>query len=242
MPALRPPVLHSLQVGLPQRLGEGGAADPMDRPWRTGFFKEPVAGPVWLGPTALDGDGQADLRHHGGPDKAVCVYPLGRYPYWRERLDRALPCGAFGENWTVGGQDEGDVCLGDVYAVGEALVEVSQPRSPCWKLARRWRVERLALWFQETGYTGWYLRVLHPGYVEAGQPVELRERPHPEWTVLRANAVRYDRAADPDAVAALAACPALGASWSDRLRREVEAGGRRADPASEAARIVGENA
>lgn len=233
------PTILALHVGLPRTLGTSGAADPMDRPWRTGSFKEPVEGPVWLGPSGHDGDGQADLEHHGGPDKAACVYPEARYPVWRGRLGLDLPWAAFGENWTVGGQDEGSVCVGDVYAVGGALVEVSQPRSPCWKLARRWRVKELALWVQETGYTGWYLRVLRPGAVAAGDDVLLRDRPHPEWTVVRANAVRYDRSAASEDVAALAACPALGRSWRDRLRRTLTSGPE--PSSSEAARTLGEN-
>lgn len=229
----------SLHVGLPRDLGSAGAADPMDRPWRTGFFKAPVEGAVWLGPTGHDGDGQADQKHHGGLDKAVCVYPASRYPFWRERLDRDLPWAAFGENWTVVGQDEASVCIGDVCAVGETLVEVSQPRSPCWKLARRWGIRKLALWVQETGYTGWYLRVLRPGRVAAGDAVGLVERPYPEWTVLRANAVRYDRGASPADMAGLAVCPALGASWRDRLRRTVASGPDA--PAAEEDRTIGEN-
>ncbi len=217
-----PPIIHTLQVGLPRSLGEEGAADPMDRPWTTGLFKQPVDGPLHLGAQNLEGDGQADLHHHGGVDKAVCVYPLSRYPYWERRLERALALGAFGENFTVAGQDEDAVCLGDVYAVGEALVQVSQPRSPCWKLARRWRVPSLALWVQETGFTGWYLRVLQPGSVEAGQALVLRERPHPDWTITRLNAARFGQATDVAQLTELAACQALSENWRAWFRRRLE--------------------
>ena len=98
------PLLVSIQVGLPRSYGHQGAANPMDRPWQTGFFKQPVDGPRWLGRTNLTGDGQADLVNHGGPDKAVLSYAAAHYPAWRAEVGRLdLPYGAFGENFTVEG-------------------------------------------------------------------------------------------------------------------------------------------
>lgn len=194
----------------------------MDRPWRSGFRKTPTEEPVYLGLTNLAGNGQADLVHHGGPDKAVCVFALSRYAYWQERLERSIAYGGFGENFTVSDQDEDTVCIGDIFGLGEAIVEVSQPRSPCWKLARRWQVKQLSLWFQESGFTGWYLRVLQPGLVAAGQEFILQERPNPAWTIARANEVRYDVAAAPEALASLGACEALGASWRKHFQNRKQ--------------------
>src|SRR5262245_35397589 len=98
------PVLVSIQVGLPKSYGRAAAEDPMDRPWQTGFFKQPVDGPSWLGRTNLVGDGQADLVNHGGEDKAVLCYAASHYPEWRDELARPdLPYGAFGENFTIEG-------------------------------------------------------------------------------------------------------------------------------------------
>ena len=111
------------------------------------------------------------------------------------------------------GQDETDVCIGDVYRVGEAVAQVSQPRQPCWKLARRWRLKSLALTTQETGRTGWYFRVLATGLVAPGDSVELVERPNPEWTVARANWIMHWYKADLEAAAALAAVAELSANW-----------------------------
>ena len=232
------PHIASLQVGLPASLGQKGAEEPMDRPWRSGIYKEPVEGPVWLGEINLDGDGQADLKHHGGPDKALCVYPAAHYPYWSQRLSTELAYGAFGENITAGGQDERGVCIGDVYAVGEAIVQVSQPRSPCWKLARRWRLKALALGVQETGYTGWYLRVLRPGHIAAGQTLALVDRPYPEWSVARVNTLRYSPRPDREAARALAACDALTPGWRERFRRLAEG----TTTFDERSRLVGQNA
>lgn len=217
------PRIASLQVGLPRWLGEDGAEDPGRRRWSTGLFKEPVSGALWLGRTNLAGDGQADLEHHGGPDKAVCAYPAAHYPYWRDDLEMTeFGFGAFGENFTIDGAAEPDVCIGDVYAVGGAIVQVSQPRQPCWKLARRWGVTDLAGRATERGLTGWYFRVLREGHVSAGAALELRERPNADWTIARANDVMYRLRDDRRAARSLADCPQLSASWRGTLERRVE--------------------
>lgn len=223
--------LASIQVGRPRELGPEGAADPMDRPWTSGFLKEPVAGPVALRRTNLEGDGQADLVNHGGPDKAVCCYPAAHYPGWRTELGRPeMAHGAFGENFTIDGLAEPDVCIGDVFRVGGALVQASQPRQPCWKLARRWKLKTLTLTVQESGRTGWYFRVLAEGTVAAGDLVERVERPHPGWTIAEANRVMHRDKDDRDAAAALAALPALSASWKATLTKRL-AKGVEPDPA-----------
>lgn len=217
--------LLSIQVGRPQAFGHASAALWPDRPWTTGFFKVPVAGPVWLGGENLAGDGQADLRHHGGPEKAVNVYPAEHYPYWATELGvMELPRPAFGENFTTAGLLEAAVCIGDVFGLGTALVQLSQPRQPCWKLNRRWRIPDLAWRVQQSGRTGWYFRVLREGEVEAGQTFQLRERPHPGWTVATANEVMHLRQHDLDRAHALAGCPALAASWRESLERRVATG------------------
>jgi len=217
--------LLSVQVGVPRTLGRAAATDPMDTVWTTGFFKEPVAGSVRLGRTNLAGDGQADLQNHGGPEKAVNVYPAEHYPYWERELGlAALPRGAFGENFTTEGLLEADVCVGDVFEIGDALVQLSQPRQPCWKLARRWRVKDLALRVQQTGRTGWYFRVLREGHIRAGARLRLTERPHPEWTVAAANEVMHHREHDAEAASALAACPALSVRWRESLARRAATG------------------
>jgi MOSC domain-containing protein YiiM len=211
------PRVLSIQVGRPRRYGVEGAADPLERAWTSGIAKEAVEGPLHLGSTNLDGDEQADRVAHGGPDKAVLAYAASHYPLWRADLGRDLPFGAFGENLTVLGLDEQTVCLGDVFTLGTTRVEVSQPRGPCWKLARRWGIPDLTARVEATGRTGWYLRVLEEGSVEAGQPLRLVARLYPEWTVARATAAMRNRKADPGTAAALAACPALSASWRETL-------------------------
>src|ERR1700685_2382089 len=137
-------MLHSIQVGLPKNYGLEHASDPHDKPWTTGFFKAPVDGPVFVGRTNLEGDAQADLINHGGVDKAVLAYSADHYPKWRRELELPdMPSGAFGENLTIAGLSEESVCIGDTLRIGAVSFEVSQPRQPCWKLARRWRMHQL---------------------------------------------------------------------------------------------------
>lgn len=203
-------VLVSIQVGLPRRHGDGDASSA----WFTAFYKSPVPGPVWLGPTQVAGDGQADPRCHGGPDRAALAYGAGHYPLWRAELGRPdLPYGGFAENFTISGQTEDTVCLGDIYAVGDARVQVSSPRGPCWKIARRWGISDLTSRVKSTGRTGWYLRVLDEGLVQAGDPVILRDRPYPQWTVTRVAAVHRQRHGQPGPARELAACPVLAGDW-----------------------------
>jgi len=192
----------------------------MDQEWTTGFFKETVLGPVWVGTTNLAGDGQADLRVHGGPDKAINVYPSEHYAFWLAELDcKELPNGAFGENFTVAGILETKACIGDIFELGDALVQISQPRQPCWKLSRRWRVQDLVARVVRTGKTGWYFRVLREGNVQAGAALALVERPYPEWTVATANNVMLHRKENYMDAQALADCPALSGSWKATLSR-----------------------
>ncbi len=168
------PTILSIQVGMPTAYGTEGAEEEMDRAWVTSFYKQPVAGPRWLGRENLVGNQQADTENHGGPDKAALCYSAAHYPRWRAEIAGFdPPHGGFGENFTIAGQSEETVCIGDTYAIGEARVQVSQPRGPCWKIERRWRLPGLTARVRETGRTGWYVRVLIEGAVEAGMPLVL---------------------------------------------------------------------
>lgn len=214
-------ILVSIQLGLPVSVGVEGAADPDERPWTTGSFKERVAGPVWLGRTNLAGDRQADTVNHSGPDKAVCVYSADHYPAWRRELGMpGFTNGAFGENFTVAGMDEATARIGDTFAVGDVLVQVAQPRVPCWKLARRWGVKDMVERVQSSDRTGWYFRVLEEGYLEAGTPMRLVERPFPQWTISAANRVLYARE-DRQGAAELAGCELLASAWRNIMLKRV---------------------
>ena len=228
--------LLSIQVGMPKTLGQPHAVDAMDQPWTSGFFKTSVQGRVWLSYTNLEGDGQADLRNHGGPEKAINVYPIEHYAYWQEIFgSQNLEHGAFGENFTTTGAIERDVCIGDVFQIADVLIQISQPRQPCWKLARRWRIRDLAVQVQETGRTGWYFRVLKEGFVEAGSTLLLIDRPYPQWTVAIANDVMHHQMFDMDATRSLMDCHLLSTRWKETLAKRLQTG----IASSNAARLYG---
>ncbi|NGZ02343.1 MAG: MOSC domain-containing protein [Nitrospira sp. WS238] len=238
MSSLPEAIIVSLQVGLPCAVEVGNPDGLKSQGWTTGFFKHPLADPVWLSTVNLAGDGQADLKNHGGLDKAVNVYPHEHYPYWMHTLGfNELPPAALGENFTTNGLFEDTVCIGDTFAIGEAMVQVSQPRQPCWKLARRWNIKDLALRVQDTGRTGWYFRVLREGMVQVRNTFLLVNRPHPEWTVSRANLVMHNQTVDIDATQELANCQALSSRWKIKLRQRASTGTME----SHAARLYGPN-
>lgn len=206
--------LVSIQVGKPAKLGEAGATDPFDKPWTTGYGKQPVRGPVQCGRLNLAGDGQFDKRWHGGPEMAVLAYSADHYARWNaEAGGEGLEPGAFAENLTVEGADEESVCLGDVWSVGEVELQVSEPRKPCNNISRFHHRKALLQQVIETARYGWYLRVLREGALEAGQEVRLVRRPQPAWTVARAMEARLRLSKAPDEARALAALPELGADW-----------------------------
>jgi MOSC domain-containing protein YiiM len=212
------PTVVAMFVGLP--------AERQDlireRSFRTGFWKEQTSERRWLSLLNLDGDGQADLVHHGGVDKALLVYAATHYPQWREELpEQRMGPGAFGENLTVDGLDEGAVCIGDTWRVGGAVVQVTQARRPCWKLEARWNLPGLLHRTEVSGRTGWYHRVVEEGLVGAGDPLTLVDRPHPAWTVERASTVILDVDAAIEPIAALAALPELSSSWQRTLRARL---------------------
>jgi MOSC domain-containing protein YiiM len=209
--------LLSVQVGLPRTRGEAGNRDPERGEWTSAIFKDPVVGPVWAGREGLAGDGQADREAHGGPERAALMYGAAHYSRWREELGIEFPYGAFGENLTIEGLDEHTACIGDTLAIGGARVQISQPRGPCWKIARRWNRPDLLERVVATGRAGWYCRVLAEGEVRAGDECTWIERPCPDATVARVAALRTDPGASLADLERYAACRWLSSGWRDRL-------------------------
>lgn len=188
--------------------------------------KQPVAGPVAVGPLGLEGDEQGDARVHGGPDKALHQYALEHYPAWRAELGaRALldAPGAFGENLASRGMTERTLCWGDQVRIGSCVLELAQSRQPCWKLNTRFDCPDMALRLQASGRTGWYWRVLEGGQLQAGAQVWLLARPHPEWPLARVIALLYERELDPLVLRAFAAL-ALPPSWQRIVQRRLDSG------------------
>ena len=158
-------------------VGRARTVDWRGRRVRTAIWKAPAPGPVRVTRLTLEGDKQSDLRVHGGPDKAVYVYPSEHYAFWaRELPGTELPWGAFGENFTTEGLLERDVRIGDRFRAGSAELEVTDPRMPCYKLGVRFDRDDMVKRFLASGRTGFYLKVLSEGEVEAGDPIELVAR------------------------------------------------------------------
>lgn len=186
--------------------------------------KTAATGPRGVGPLGIDGDEQADLTVHGGPDKAIHHYPRDHYRWWSGELgDHPLLAapGAFGENISTEGLTEDAACIGDRYRLGSALVEISQGRQPCWKLDHRFGLARVTATVVTSRRGGWYYRVIEPGQVAAGDALTLIDRPLPDWTVARVFHLLIGGAGkqEPAALRALAAMELLTANWRARAGR-----------------------
>jgi MOSC domain-containing protein YiiM len=202
--------------------------------WTSGIFKSPVPGPVLITSHGIPGDAQADLQHHGGPDNVVLAYDADHYPYWQDRLNlpEPLPYGSFGENFTLqsdGAFSEDTVCIGDTWQVGPLpgddssqalLLQVTQPRQPCYKLARRLQQPHIVKMVRDTSWGGWYLRVLRPGPAAPGMPITRTARVHSDWPIGRAVQLMYARKKFPEDATTLAALPELSARWKVELLME----------------------
>lgn len=191
----------------------------------SGIDKHPVTGKVEVHRLGLRGDHQADLEAHGGVDKAIHHYAFDHYPAWRDELpeaaERLARVGAFGENFSTLGWTEHDVCLGDVVSVGSAKLQVSHGRQPCWKLNVRFALPDMLPRVTRTGRCGWYYRVLEPGWVEAGDRLELLERPHSQWTIARLFAVLFGPEFERADLLALLDVPELADAWRERTHKRL---------------------
>ncbi|RKU05567.1 MOSC domain-containing protein [Candidatus Poribacteria bacterium] len=198
---------------------------------KTGIFKEPVSGRTMMRRLNLDGDGQGDPTVHGGIHKAVYVYPIEHYRYWKQELGRDdLTYGKFGENLTVEGMLEDTVHIGDVFRVGEALVEVSQPRVPCFKLGIKMRDPQIVKPFLQSERVGFYVRVLEEGEVGAGDAIERTKVGEGQMTVKEIVHLRHFDNANATAAEKAANLSALTPSWRDSFEEilvKAQEGSRR---------------
>ena len=201
--------LVSVNVGMPREVDWGG------RTVLTGIWKQAVPGPRQVRRLNVDGDGQGDRAGHGGEQRAVFVYQLASYGYWREQLHRDdLTYGQFGENFTVDGLGDDEVCIGDRFRVGSALVEVTQPRVTCYRVGIRMDEPRMAALLTGHGRPGFYLRVLEEGVVQAGDGITKVADGPGAMSVASVNALLYlDRRPDREQLERALAIPALSPGW-----------------------------
>jgi len=203
--------LLSVQTGRAAPLGPDGVP--------SGFVKTARGGPVAVGTLNLDGDQQADLTVHGGPEKAVYAYAAAHFPDWTAQFPALqFSGGAMGENLTISGMTEADLCVGDVHAIGSALLQVCQPRQPCYKFSLRHANNRLPKAMVRSGQSGWYYRVLRTGTLQAGDSIVLHDRPNPDFPFTRLVEIVYRGKATREEIARMAVMPGLASQWRDHAR------------------------
>jgi len=210
-------VLLSIQTGRAAPLG------PERVP--SGFVKTARLGKVAVTPLGLDGDEQADLVAHGGREKAVYGYAAARFAVWAKEfpaLADHFTAGSMGENLTVAGMDESDICVGDVHAIGTALLQVCQPRQPCFKFALRHDNKLLPKAMVRLGFSGWYYRVLKTGSLKAGDTLTLYDRPNPDFAFARLTEIVYHGKATRDELHRMARMPELASQWRGIARQMLE--------------------
>lgn len=186
---------------------------------QTGIFKQAVEH-AEVTSTGFSNDRQADRRYHGGPEKALHQYAQASYAImisaYPQLRGEAVP-GSMGENLSSPGLDEKSVCIGDIFRIGEVLVQVSQPRTPCWKISHRFGIDKLSKFVEERRITGWYYRVLETGSLHRGDPVKLVERPNEGVTIRDFLDIRNQHRPAPQALDRLINCIGLNQAWREKL-------------------------
>jgi MOSC domain-containing protein YiiM len=184
---------------------------------KSGIIKAPVAEPVRVRTLNLDGDRQADLKVHGGIDKAVYAYPSEHYAFWQEELGEQLPWGAFGENLTVAGLDETNVSIGDQLGIGTAVFAASQPRLPCFKLAAKFQRDGIIQRFKDSRRTGFYLRVLQEGELQVGDPIVVLKQEPARLTIRELTEIYFTKSPERSRIQRALSAEGLATSWRNHF-------------------------
>jgi MOSC domain-containing protein YiiM len=205
--------LLSVSLGHLQTMRHGGSDV------ETGIFKNPVDGRHNVGVLGLEGDCQADLRNHGGVDKAVYFYTMENYLAWEQALGRELPYGVFGENFTVSGMPDESVHIGDVFRVGSVTVQITQPRVPCFKLGVKMQDMQFVTRFLHSGRVGFYVRILEAGIAAAGDSIKLLAMDPHGLSIKDAMLALGKGPRRQEVIRQALAIPALSLAWQTDLRK-----------------------
>ncbi len=213
--------LLSLQVGKAKGYGDKQSHEFLTKYWESGSFKEPISERLWAGKLGLEGDEVADKVHHGGEDKAIFANSYENYKEWSEFLEREISFGALSENLTISGLHESSVCLGDIHKIGSAILQVSQPRKPCWKISKRWNNKKFTHEIYATGLTGWYYRVIEEGFIKAGDEIVLLSREAEQVSILDANMAFANPIMHRDILEKILSIPSLAPSYRASIEKRI---------------------
>jgi MOSC domain-containing protein YiiM len=208
--------IASLNTGTPREVTYAE-----NRKLRTSLQRTPVKEKTFLDLMGFQGDQVADPVNHGGRDKAVCGYPAEHYPTWQEELSREMPPASFGENLTIIGLTEDQIHIGDIFRIGEAEVQCTQPRQPCHKLTKIFGFPKLASRIQELGYCGYYFRVLKQGWLQTEMALERIHSDEQKISVREAHYLMYRDKTKYDAIEQLMDHPALSESWKNSFSKRL---------------------
>lgn len=213
--------LLSVQLGKVKGYGDKESQDFLDKYWESGSFKEATSLRVWAGKLGLSGDEVADKVHHGGEEKAIFANSYENYKEWSEFLGGEVPFGALAENLTISGLHESNVCLGDIHKIGDATLQVSQPRKPCWKIAKRWNNKKFTHEIYATGLTGWYYRVIEEGFLGAGDEVVLLSSEAEQVSILDANMAFANPIMHRDILEKILSIPSIAPSYRVSIEKRI---------------------
>lgn len=224
----------SVQVGRAKTYGDAQSKDFLEKEWQSASFKEVSHTPLFAHFTGFSGDEVADTVHHGGVDKAIFANSYENYAHWASFLEqKSLPFGALAENLTITGLHEQSVMLGEVHQIGTAILQVSQPRKPCWKISRRWNHKAFTNEIFTSGLTGWYYKVLQEGLIGLDDEVKVIQQKTPQISILRANEAFREPEKYKSILETILDIPSLASSYQEsivkRLKNESDLGYMKAE-------------
>ncbi len=222
MPETAAPLILSINIGLPRKI-ELDSGNSLS----SGIIKTPVTGKIYLEEDRFQGDGCQATRIHGGGDKAVCGYFSKHYPFWENELSRKIEFGAFGENLTISELDEKTTFIGDVYGLGKAKIQCTQPRQPCSTLNKIFGLKEMACKIQTRGYSGLYFRVVQTGWVEPCSKLELLEKGNEKFSVETANQLMHgDQTREWGTIQKIIEYPPLSDDWRKHFQKKLAKSGK----------------
>jgi len=209
--------LVSLNIALPEKVNLGSGS----KKHRTGIFKKPVKEKIFLDERGFQGDGVGDTRIHGGIDLAVCGYSTDHFSFWEVELGRKIEPGAFGENLSLAGINETQINVGDQFSLGEAEIEVSQPRQPCHKLNKVFQFQGMACKVQTTGFTGCYFRVKKTGWVEPDSLIKKIKVGEGKFSIEMINVLMFKEKKNRELLNKVASLESLSREWREKFQKRI---------------------